>query len=252
MNVTGCIVTYNNMDTIERCLSTLLRHSRKYGFELFVVDNGSADGTPELIQKKYPQIRLILNRTNAGFGAGHNAVLSMLSPDGYHFVINPDIYIDQDVAADMVDFLESKGDDAAMCTPMIRNPDGSEQKLPQREPRIRYVMLSKFPCFSYLRREYTGEPRRQGTPYEIHFCTGCFFCIKNHVLKEMGGFDERFFMYFEDADLSRRVNQKYRIFFYPHAVVFHEWKRENTRSAAGRKRFLHSMGLYFNKWGWKF
>lgn len=166
-------------------------------------------------------------------------------------MINPDLYWKEDSVAAMVDFMESNANEIASCTPKIINPNGSRQYLPQREPSLRYVLFSKIPFLTYLRKEYTRESMNLEQPTEIDFCTGCFFCVKSDIFRQIGGFDERYFMYFEDADLSKKLRKTHKIFFYPYTEVIHTWKRDNTRSSIGRKRFLISMCQYFKKWGWK-
>ena len=251
INITGCIVTYNNAETIVKCIDTLFSYNKKYKMVLYIVDNGSTDGTIELIRERYPKVKLILSKQNLGFGRGHNLVLPYLKDVGYHFVINPDLYWKEDSVAAMVDFMESNADTIASCTPKIINPNGSRQYLPQKEPSLRYVLFSKIPFLTYLRKEYTRESMNLEQPTEIDFCTGCFFCVKSDIFRQIGGFDERYFMYFEDADLSKKLRKTHKIFFYPYTAVIHTWKRDNIRSAIGRKRFLISMYQYFKKWGWK-
>ena len=91
--ITGCIVTYNNMKSIKNTIDSVLKYTDSDKFRLYVVDNGSSDGTPEFIRENYPEVCLIETNTNSGFGAGHNVVLPMLESE-YHIVINPDIIIE--------------------------------------------------------------------------------------------------------------------------------------------------------------
>ena len=251
MNITGCIVTYNNADCIEICINSLFRCFKKYSFTLYISDNGSTDGTVELIEKRFPDVILINNRKNLGFGMGHNQILPTIN-HGYHFIINPDIYVDSDVMGNLIDYME-ENPDIGIITPLIKNVDGSIQHLPKRTPTIRYLGLSKLPGFHYLRKEYTRENENLTQPTEISFCTGCFFCIRSALLKEISGFDKRFFMYFEDADLTREVRLSgYKIVYYPFTYVIHRWKRDNVKSLKGIFREIYSMIKYFNKWGWRF
>lgn len=250
IKVTGSIVTYNNIDTIEKCIQSILQHSGKYEIKLFVLDNSSTDGTADRIERKFPEVEIIRNEGNVGFGAGHNQVIPFLK-GGYHFIVNPDIYIEQDVIADLVDYM-NKNPDAGMVTPKILNSNGSEQYLPQRYPSISYVLISKIPFFRFYRDAYVRKLERSSQAEKIEFCTGCFFCIKNDLLKKLNGFDKAYFMYFEDADLSKRVNQVSSVLYYPEASVFHYWKRDNIKTINGNIRYLKSMVHYFKKWGWKF
>lgn len=248
--VTGAIVTYNNIDTIEKCISSILECSCKYKIKLFLIDNGSIDGTVETIEKNYPEVIIIRNLDNVGFGRGHNQIIPFLQ-EGYHFVINPDIYVEQDVIATLVDYMY-KNFDVGMVTPQILNPNRSEQYLPQRFPRISYILISKIPFFKFYRDKYVRKKDRGLLEQKIEFCTGCFFCIKSELFRRLKGFDKDYFMYFEDADLSKRVSSESTIIYYPGASVVHYWKRDNIKTMVGNIRYVKSMIKYFSKWGWKF
>lgn len=250
MEITGAIVTYNNIDVIGKCIGSILTYSLKYEMKLYIIDNGSTDGTVEFITTKYPQVQLIKNLSNVGFGAAHNQIIPYLK-DGFHFVINPDIYLDRDVISALVDYLK-ENPCTGMVTPRVLNPDGSEQFLPQNYPKLSYVLLSKLPFLGLYRDKYTRKNERIHPEMDIEFCTGCFFCIRNEIFKQLRGFDEVFFMYFEDADLSKRVNMKFKIRYYSKTSVFHSWNRENTKTLKGTTRYLKSMLCFFKRWGWRF
>ena len=250
IKVTGCIVTYNNADIIEDCIQSILDCTQGVDFKLYISDNCSTDQTVAIIKEKFPQVEVLCNKSNVGFGGGHNKMLPLIDSK-YHFVINPDIFVDQDVITQLVAYMETH-EKVAMCTPKIMNDNGTEQQLPKRNPNIRYLFLSKFKPFKKYRKIYTRELEKLAMPTEIDFCTGCFFGIRTNIFKEAGGFDDRFFMYMEDADLSRTVRQKYKIVFYPLCYVYHKWHRENLKNFRGIRRWMFSMVKYFCKWGWRF
>ena len=253
MKITGSIVTYNNARTIEKCIESVLKETagKDYDFKLYVYDNASEDGTPMIIQKKFPEVTLVCSSENRGFGYGHNAIIKKVKSD-YHFVINPDIFMDRDAIGYLAKELE-KDDTVGLATPKILNGDGTEQFLPKYCPTIRYVFISKLPGFKYLRRRYTRQNEEFTEPTDIEFCTGCFFGASTAYLKAKRGFSNRFFMYCEDTDLSRRVRQEgRRIVFYPDTAVHHDWQRENTGNLRGIYRFIKSLLVYYRKWGWEF
>lgn len=248
--ISGCIVTYNNAAIISECIESILEWTKDISFKLYISDNGSTDGTVQLIQKKYPEVTVIENKQNIGFGEGHNRVIKRLDSQ-YHFVINPDIFMDSDVFSPMTEYM-NKHKSIAMITPKIMNDNGTEQQLPKRNPTLRYLILSKFKPFKHYRKIYTRELEKLNQPTDVDFCTGCFFGIRTSVFKHLGGFDRRYFMYMEDADLTRMVRRKYRVVFYPEVYVYHKWHRENLKSFKGILRWFSSMVKYFMKWGWKF
>ena len=249
MRITGGIVTYNNAETIDRCVGSILEYTSKgnYEFKLYVYDNGSSDDTVSIVESKYPEVTIIKDTENKGFGAGHNAILKMVNSD-IHFVINPDIFIDMDTIGKMAPYI-MENDQVGLLTPKILNNDGTEQYLPKYCPTIRYVFISKLPGFKYLRRRYTRADETFDKPEPIEFCTGCFFGIRTSYFKEMKGFNNCFFMYCEDTDLSQRVRADGKdIIFYPYAAAHHNWKRDNTGNLKGIYRFLKSLVVYSKKW----
>lgn len=240
------IVTYNNSAEIADCLRSLIEYTQGINLQIYVYDNQSKDDTVEIIHRRFPQVHVIEGEENQGFGYGHNRIIEAVDSD-FHMVVNPDITFTENVVQKLAVFMARYGQ-VGQVTPMIKNPDGSEQLLPKKDPTFAYVILSKFPPFRYYRADYTRANEKFRKPTRILSSTGCFSMIRTSVLKELGGYDERFFMYFEDADLSRRIRQKYDIVFYPNTFVYHAWKRDNTRSLRGIRIFLTSMVKYFWKW----
>lgn len=246
--VTGCIVTYNNMSTIDKAISSLLSCT-EIPFKLYVVDNGSTDGTVEHIKKKYPAVTLIQSGGNIGFGAGHNFILDKLDSD-YHAIINPDIVIKDDVLAKMADYL-NENDDIGMLSPEIRFPDGRLQILGKKKPCLRYLVASRLRGNgepSDVLKEYAMLDKDLSKPVDIQNATGCFMFIRTSLFKEIGGFDKRYFMYFEDCDLTLEVNARSRTVYYPHATVYHEWGRESKKNFKLKLIQINSMCNYMIKW----
>lgn len=103
---TGCIVTYNNADKIEKVVASILEQTRDLDFRLIISDNMSADGTADIIRQKFPQVTVVENHENGGFGKGHNAVMDMLDSQ-YHFIINPDIFLTNDAVGEFIDYLRA-------------------------------------------------------------------------------------------------------------------------------------------------
>ncbi|MBO4467971.1 MAG: glycosyltransferase family 2 protein, partial [Clostridia bacterium] len=197
---------------------------KKYPLKLYVFDNGSTDDTVDLI-KKLDGVSVIENGKNIGFGAAHNLALKQ-DPGEYHFVINPDITVNGDLLSDMVDYLE-QNEDVVMAMPKILNVDGSEQKLPKEIPTFKRLFLGRLS--KKVRNEYVWADKEIKVPTEIDFCSGCFFGIKTCVFKELGGFDERYFMYLEDADLTLRAKKHGRVLILPQFCVTHKWERTSAK-----------------------
>ncbi len=251
--VSGCIVTYNNKDKVCRTIESLLEKTKGVNFELFVVDNNSSDGTAKLIKEKYPEVTVIESDENKGFGAGHNKVLAFIDSK-YHVVINPDIILKDDTISVLASYAD-KNEEVGLISPQIKYEDGRIQQLGKRSPTIRYLgthWFHKGDEPSKLMREYCMLDEGDDKPFEITNATGCFMFFRTSVFKELGGFDERFFMYLEDCDIARRVSQKYKAVFYPMASVVHLWERESKRNKKLLLIHIESIIKYFLKWGIKF
>ncbi len=246
--VTGCIVTYNNMKTIKKAVDTILKYTDE-NFRLYVVDNNSTDDTPKFIRENYPEVCVIETGTNSGFGAGHNIVLPMLTSE-YHIVINPDIVINENAIEKIIDFMDANPD-IGLLSPKICFPDGREQILGKRNPRLKYLIASRMRDEnnpSKLLREYAMQDCNLSDVTDIENTTGCFMVFRTSVFKELKGFDEGYFMYFEDADIARRAKGISRVVYYPHATILHEWGRESKRNFKLMLIHIQSMFRYFFKW----
>ena len=246
--VTGSIVTYNNISTIAKTLETLFDETQNVDFKLYVVDNGSQDGTPEYIEKNFSQVSVIRSEKNVGFGAGHNIVINSID-SSYHATINPDIVLKENAIKKMVDYME-ENTDIGLLSPRICFPDGRDQILGKRNPQLKYLVASRLRGDepSKLLREYAMLDCDLSKPVRIENATGCFMLLRTDLLKKIGGFDEGYFMYFEDADLARRVNEVSKCVYYPHAIVNHVWGRESKRNLKMMCVHIDSMFRYFCKW----
>lgn len=250
IKVSACIVTYNNSEIIINTISSIINNTKNVDLTLYISDNNSTDNTLEIISKEFPEVKIINNKINKGFGYGHNKMLDIIDSD-YHFVINPDIILDTDVISQLVDKLENDKS-VVMATTKILNQDGTEQHLPKKNPKFRYLLGGRFEkygkIFKKYRDIYTMINEVITEPLDIEFCTGCFFCIRTEVFKKLNGFDDRFFMYFEDADITRRARQLGRVVFYPDINVTHVWERASAKTLKFFLIQISSMFKYFFKW----
>ncbi len=246
--VTGSIVTYNNMSTIAKTLQTLFEYTKDIDFKLYVVDNASTDGTPEYIKQNFPEVEVIEQKKNVGFGAGHNVVIKNIN-SAYHAIINPDIVFIENAIKKMVDYLDVNRD-IGLLSPRICFPDGRDQILGKRTPHLKYLFASRLrgDGTSDLLSEYAMLDKGMTEPFDIENASGCFMLIRTDCLKKVGGFDERYFMYFEDADITRELKKISRTVYYPEAVVSHVWNRDSKRNYKLMAIHIHSMLKYYLKW----
>jgi len=248
--VTGSIVTFNNISTIEAALRTTREQTKGVPFHLYVIDNSSKDGTADLVKRVDPLAEVLRIQWNVGFGAGHNLILSKLTSK-YHVIINPDIELSEDAITKMALYMDEHPD-VVMLSPRIVFPETQEdQVLGKRNPRLRYLVASRLRRGKYAQKilaEYAMLEHDMTEPFEIENATGCFMVVRTETLKKIGGFDERYFLYFEDCDITRALAREGRVLYYPHAVVEHVWKRESKKNIVLMFVQIQSMMKYFWKW----
>lgn len=226
--VSVCIVTYNSGKKVGETVKTLKQYTVGTDYRLYVFDNGSVDNTKDVVLSADENAVFTETNANLGFGKANNLVIPLMNSK-YHAIVNPDIRLDSDVLCDICKYLD-ENPDTVMATPKILFPDGREQCLPKRKPSFVYLLSRRTPFFKAKSKEYTMEDVEITEPTEIDFCTGCFSVIRSDVFKKLGGFDDRFFMYMEDADLSLRAKEYGKVVFLPQFHVLHEWERSSSKS----------------------
>ena len=223
-----CIVTYNNSDKIGNAVSSLKEQTKGIDYTLYISDNASLDNTVEKVLEIDNDAVILQNGGNIGFGKAHNTVIPIIESE-YHAVINPDITVDYDVLTALCKYLD-ENPDVSMVAPKILYPNGEEQILPKRKPRLKYILGRRIPLFAKYSDEYTRINDVFNEPEEIEFCSGCFFVIRTEVFKKLCGFDERFFMYMEDAALTLRAKKFGKPVYNPLEHVVHCWERSSSKS----------------------
>lgn len=225
------------------CSSNLVNH-------IYIIDNSNE------IEQRFKDIPVIylFNGTNIGFGRAHNLAISksINYNTNYHIVINPDISFASDIFNSIVDFLDSEKKVGALM-PKVFYPNGQMQYLCKLLPSPMDLFGRRFlPNFLIKKRMEIYELHQCGYDkiMNIPYLSGCFMALRVDALKKVGLFDEQFFMYPEDIDLSRRLHEHYQTVFFPYVSVIHEHKKESYHNI--KLLWIHTINIirYFNKWGW--
>ncbi len=244
------IVSYNSADDLKLALDSVYKSETARDVTVTVADNGSTDNTCALIKEQYPSAVLTELGENHGFGAAHNRIIERTLSD-YHVIFNPDIVVEPTTIEQLASYLDAHPE-TVLVTPLIYNTDGTPQAVPRVLPKRRYMFAGQLERFGGVfrrwRDEYTRRTETFTEPTPITFCTGCFMMVRTAALQAVGGFDDRFFMYMEDADLSRRLAEHGNLMLIPDAAVTHRWEKASGKSAKFLKIHLRSMRLYFAKW----
>jgi hypothetical protein len=259
MDLSILIVNYKNKEKTLRCIESIIQSDLAgLDYEMIMVDNNSADGSFEEIKKRHPEVKSLSSEHNRGMGGGNN--LAALGATGeFLLVLNNDTLVKNDSIKKLIDFYRSRTD-AGLLGPKLLYPDGSLQYTCLRFPGIltplyRRTFLGQFAkrhLEKFLYMDYDHQAAR-----EVDWVQGSAMLIKRSLFEELSGFDERFFMYFEDIDLCRRIRQAgLKVFYCPEAVMIHD----HTRGSANDRWYfapftnrlsqihLASWIKYFTKW----
>lgn len=254
MNLSISIVNWNTKNHLKRCLDSIYENNYK-DFEVFVVDNNSNDGSSEMVKNNFPKVNLITNAKNIGFAKANNQAIK-LSHEKYILILNPDIFLFKNTISKMIDFMEENPPAGAIGIKLL-DENGSELKKGyfRKYPSIPQLIFfyTIFENISlknrWLRNRY-WELVDTSRIMEIQQIPGACLLLRRKVIEEIGAFDERFHLFFEDVDLCYRIKKSgWKIFFVPETEAIHIGAQSigmltYTELAS---TFFNSMYLYFKK-----
>ncbi|UCF64026.1 MAG: glycosyltransferase [bacterium] len=254
IKISVIIVNYNVKEYLAQALSSIERALKSISHEIIVIDNHSIDGSIPFLKKQFPELKLIENQENVGFGKANNQGLKQARGE-FVVLINPDTVVQEDTFLRLLNFFENTAD-AAAATCKIINPDGSfsidcRHSIPTPTIALWKVLgLSKLFPRSRIFGQYNMTYLDEDQTYPIPAISGSFMMIKSNVLEDIGYFDERFFMYCEDIDLCHRINERgHKIYYVPQTQIIH-YKGESTKKDRLDYviTFNKSLYLFFQKY----
>ncbi len=247
-SVSASILVYDSpLDQVRSAVDSLLREGIG---NIILLSNGPEKGY--LRKKDFPEAR-ILEIENRGYGAGHNVALRMAAEEGmrYHLVLNADVRWDKPVITPIFHYME-KNPDTLLISPKTFYPDGTFQHTARLLPTPLDMALRLIPgnFLSKSRRRYLIADRDTDLPLNAPYLLGNFLFFRMDALKSAGLFDERFFMYPEDIDITRRLHRIGKTLYWPEVSVIHDHARASRHNFRMFWIHLRNMIRYFNKWGW--
>ncbi len=229
------IVNYNTKILLHQCLSSLYGQTHLFSFETIVVDNNSRDGSVDMVMEKFPHVYLIESKENSGYARANNAGLKM-ARGKYVLFLNSDTKVMGDALEKLVDFLDSH-EDTAVVSSRVVYPDFSDQGVARTFPTPINAVFSRksiltrlFPNNKYSKKYIVSRMHGSNEPFEVDWVSGACLMVRRKVVEEVGHLDEKFFMYWEDADLCFRIKQRgWHVYCVPQAkVIHHEGKSSHT------------------------
>lgn len=248
------IVNYNVRHFIKRTIESILASKTEgISYEIFVIDNASIDGSVEMIARDFPQVNLIANKENVGFSTANNQAIRQ-AKGSYVLILNPDTIIEEQTLHKVYRYMEENAQVGALGVKMI---DGSGKFLPESKRALPTLWnsftklsgLSSFFSKSKLFNNYSLGHLDENKRHEIDVLCGAFMFVRSESIDKVGMFDERFFMYGEDIDWSKRIKEGgYEIHYIPDTTIIH-YKGESTKKASLNyvKTFYGAMSLYVEK-----
>lgn len=221
---------------------------------LYIVDNSAVPLENDFFH--HPRVRYVFAGRNLGFGAAHNLAVKHVSPPSdLHLLLNPDITFDRSVIGAIAAKMDEERD-IGVLMPRVVYPNGDLQRVHKLLPSPADLIFRRFIPIRWIRdhinQRYELHTLRQDRPSDVPSLSGCFLVVRTHLLVQMGGFDERYFMYMEDVDLVRRIGNVARTVYDPSSVVVHAYAKGSYKDNKLLSYHLKSALLYFNKWGWFF
>jgi len=253
MKLSIIIVSYNVSSFLEDCLQSVIKASSGIDSEIIVVDNDSADNSAEMVAGNFPAVKLIRNKTNLGFSKANNQARAIAGGE-YVLFLNPDTLVETNTFKVCIDFMDSHPGAGAMGVKMT---DGKGRFLPESKravptPMVAFYKISGltslFPRSKLFGRYYLGHLDKD-VPQQIEVLTGAFFFARRMALDKAGWFDEAFFMYGEDIDLSCRLLQNnFTVHYHPGTSIIH-YKGESTKKSTINYVlvFYRAMAIYARK-----
>jgi N-acetylglucosaminyl-diphospho-decaprenol L-rhamnosyltransferase len=245
------IVSWNTRDLLRHCLQSIAAHQGELPLEIIVVDNASHDGTPAMLRADFPDVQLIETGANLGFSAGNNVGMAAARGDWF-LLLNPDTEIVGDALQQIIATL-TDNPFVGVVGPRVQYGDGTAQITRHRFPLLWTLGTASTPLaplFAPLLNRFYYQRRLPSAPTFTDWLTGAALLLRREVYEQVGGFDERFFMYYEETDWQRRIKAAgWTILYDPLALIVH-YEAQASGQVGGKRDeiFNRSRLRYTAKW----
>lgn len=208
MDLSTVIVSFNTEPLLQRCLDAVCADTQSLNAEIFVVDNASTDGSPQIVAQRYPHVNLIANERNVGFAAANNQAIRQASGQ-FVLLLNPDAFVHPGAVPTLLRFMRSRPK-AGFCGALLLNEDGTIQPSARRFPTpIRFLATRVRPLARLTGAHHGFDMHGQqppATPIAADWISGACLLVRSSTIEQVGPMDEGFFLYFEETDWCRRMH----------------------------------------------
>jgi N-acetylglucosaminyl-diphospho-decaprenol L-rhamnosyltransferase len=236
------IVSYNTRQLVAQCIDAVIGKQLPASWQIIVVDNASSDGSVEMLREQYPDVTLIANPENVGFGRANNCALETTNAEHVLF-LNSDTIASQTALQQLVELMRADTQLGA-TSPMLRTPDGSAQAYAfGDEPTPRYLVRRALNRLVFKRPLHNWEMQ---TRFMVDWVSGACMLVRGDLARQLNGFDTRYFMYFEDTDLCKRVRDTgYRVAYIGDISITHIGGQSLKKNPSARFAYQSSLRLFY-------
>ena len=237
MDLSIVIVNFNTSDCLDDCLSSIQKYVRDLNFEIIVADNASADNSVEIVKNNYQDVILITNKTNIGFGAAVNKAVK-IAEGKYVLVLNPDNIFISNCLPNLINIMENDKNIGILSCKILKGTlDNMEHNISAyKYPNYYGEVLEAMPFLNKLAakfdidRQYKSEIFNNTNLIDVDWVGGNFLLVRMTLFEDIGGFDENYFMYYEEIDLCLRAKRSgWRVCYIPSENIFHEGQRSSNK-----------------------
>ncbi len=247
MDVSIIIVNWNTRELLGRCLASVGTTVQNLSCEIIVVDNASTDGSVAMVKERFPEVHLIENSENRGFGAANNQALRIMT-GRYALLLNSDTVLTEKAVAELFSCMENHSE-AAMACGQLLNADGSRQNSVAAFPTLLTLMTNISLLELLFPRRYPSKRYIHVGPVEIDSGIGACLLVRREAIDAVGLFDERYFFFFEETDWAYRMRRAgWKVLHVPTALIYHFQGQSIGRSIRSRIEFYRSRYQFFQKW----
>jgi GT2 family glycosyltransferase len=245
--LTIVIINWNTREYLLACLDSIEFATKGFTVETIVVDNGSQDGSQDIVKKNYPWVSLIENKKNFGFAKAANDALRQMK-GRYALLLNPDTQVKEGAIASLISFMDQHPE-AGIIGAHLLNADGSKQNSISNFPSLTTELLNKSLLRWLFPKKFPGKERDYPEPIEVDSVIGACMMVRRDVLNQVGLLDEDYFLFLEETDWCYRMKKAgLKIYFIPQAEIYHfQGKSAETVKKRAKVEFYRSRYHFFRK-----
>ena len=247
MDLSIIIVNWNTKRLLIDCLASVFETIRGIDFEVWVVDNASADGSAAAVAEKYPDAHIVRNSENIGFAAANNLAFRKMT-GLYALLLNTDTILTKNAINALYDFME-KNPKGGMACGQLLNRDGTKQNSMANFPSLTSLVANETVLRILFPKKFPSKRREYFRPIEIDSCIGACMIVRKKAIDQVGLLEEQYFFFFEETDWAYRMKLSgWKVWFVPMAEIYHLQGQSIGHNVPSRIMFYRSRYIYFRKW----